>query len=220
MWTAARTADSGRADRLTPPIPREIVLRGRAVTSLIDSRPSPAHRVGEDFDSIGLQARLRAAGFPFLVILILPRPHMQIPPIEQFREDNSYEYGHIWFVDPEGVNFTLMLPDGEPVEVDGWWESRPHGPSYELALRVLPELELLKDKAVAFLARIVNFDALALDGEPYVNGVHCNAAHDKVIVELGWTDEVYVRFSVTFSWRPHPEVVYTALPVRMTFWNA
>ncbi|HEX6042561.1 hypothetical protein [Longimicrobium sp.] len=145
---------------------------------------------------------------------------MQIPLIEQFREFDSHEYGHVWGMDPEGADFTLMLPDGEPVEVDGWWESRPHPPSYELALRVLPELERLKDKAVAFLARIVNFDTLALDGEPYVSGLHCNARTDKVVVELGWTEETYVVFSVTFSWRPHPELVYTALPVRMAFWNA
>lgn len=145
---------------------------------------------------------------------------MQIPSIEQFREDNSHQYGHVWWADPQGAELTLMLPDGEPVEVDGWWESRPHPPSYELAMRVLPELELLKDKAVAFLARIVNFDTLALDGEPYVAAVHCNAHTEKVIVELGWTDETYVRFSVTFSWRAHPELTYTALPVRMAFWNA
>lgn len=145
---------------------------------------------------------------------------MQIPPVEQFREYSSHEYGHVWSVDPEGVDFTLMLPDGEPVQEDGGWESRPHQPSYELATRVLPEMESLKDAAVAFLARIVNFDTLALDGDPYVNAVHCDAKTDKVVVELGWTDETYVCFSVTFSWRPHPDLVYTALPIRMAFWNA
>jgi hypothetical protein len=145
---------------------------------------------------------------------------MQIPPIERFREESSHEYGHVWWTDPEGAHFTLMLPDGEPVQEDGGWESRPHEPSYQLAVRVLPEIESLKDAAVAFLARIVNFDTLALDGDPYVNAVHCNARTEKVIVELGWTEETYVRFSVTFNWRPHPELSHTALPVRMAFWNA
>ena len=145
---------------------------------------------------------------------------MQIPPIERFREESSYEYGHVWYADPQGVDYTLMLPDGEPQMEDGGWESRPHTPSYELASRVLPEVETLKEKAVAFLARIVNFDTLELEGEPYVSLIHCNAKTDKVILELGWTGETYVRFSVTFSWRPHPELTYTALPVRMAFWNA
>ena len=145
---------------------------------------------------------------------------MQIPPIEQFREDIAREYGHVWSVDPRGVDFTLMLPDGEPVEVDGWWESRPHGPSYELAASVLPTVESLKDQAVAFLARIVNFDTLALNGEPYVNGVHCNARTQDVVIELGWTEDVYVRFSVTFRWRLHPQLPHTVTPFRMAFWNA
>jgi hypothetical protein len=150
---------------------------------------------------------------------------MQIPPICQFREESSHEYGHVWWADPEGAAFTLMLPDGEPVMEDGGWESRPHEPSYQLAARVLPEVDALKERGVAFLARIVNFDTLALEGDPYVSAIRCDADagkvdQGKVVMELGWTDEVYVRFSVTFSWRPHPELSYTALPVRMAFWNA
>jgi hypothetical protein len=145
---------------------------------------------------------------------------MPIPPIEQFHEVDSYEYGSVWHVDPQGVDFTLMLPHGAPVHEDGGWESRPHGPSYELAASVLPQVESLKDQAVAFLARIVNFDTLALNGEPYVSGVHCDARKQNVVIELGWTEDVYVRFSVTFRWRLHPQLPHAVTPIRMAFWNA
>ena len=146
---------------------------------------------------------------------------MQIPPIEQFRQNAGVPDNPAWWSDPEGAAFTLELPDGEAVWEDGGWEGRPHEASYQMAMQVLPEVESLKEKAVAFLARIVDFEKLALDGEPYVIGVHCDARTQKVDVELAWTEEAYVRFGVTFSWRMnHPQLPDFVWPNRMAFWNA
>jgi hypothetical protein len=145
---------------------------------------------------------------------------MQIPPIENFREEHFAEYGNAWWADPDGADFTLMIPDGEPVPVEGDWDGRPHEASFQLAIQVLDDLDAMREHAVAFLARIVRFDALGLDGEPYVSGVHCNARTDTVVIELGWTNEAYVRFSVSFRWSVHPDGTRVVLPYRMAFWNA
>lgn len=145
---------------------------------------------------------------------------MQIPPIETFRQDTASLYGTTWDADPEGASFTLMLPDGEPVWDEGGWDARPHEPSYQMALAVVPEIDAVKDEALAFLERIVNFEALRMEGEPFVIGIHCNANTQKVIVELEWTKEVYCRFSVTFSWRMnHPQLPDFRTAVGMAFWG-
>ncbi len=145
---------------------------------------------------------------------------MQIPPIETFRQDTSSRYGTTWGADPEGASFTLMLPDGEPVWEEGGWEGRPHEPSYRMALAVVAEIDALKDEALAFLQRIVNFEALRMEGEPFVIGIHCNAEAQKVIVELEWTDEFYCTFSVTFSWRMnHAQLPDYRMAVGMAFFG-
>lgn len=143
---------------------------------------------------------------------------MQIPPIEKFRLDPPGRYGPTWEANPEGASFTLMLPDGEPVWEDGEWEARPHEPSYRMALAVVPEADALKGEALAFLERIVNFEALQMEGEPFVSGIHCNAKAQKVIVELEWTEEFYCTFSVTFSWRwNHAQLPDHRMAVGMAF---
>jgi hypothetical protein len=145
---------------------------------------------------------------------------MQIPPIEKFRQDPGSRYGPTWEADQEGASFTLMLPDGEPAWEDGGWDARPHEPSYRMALAVAPEADALKEEALAFLTRIVNFEALQMEGEPFVIGIHCNAKTQKVIVELEWTREFYCTFSVTFSWRMnHAQLPDYRTPVAMAFWG-
>jgi hypothetical protein len=145
---------------------------------------------------------------------------MQIPPIEEFRQDDRASYSTTWKADPEGADFTLMLPDGQPVWEDGGWDARPHEPSYQMALVVVQEADALKDEAVEFLAGIVNFEKLAMKGEPFVIGIHCDARTSKVIVELEWTKELYCRFSVTFSWRMnHPQLPDHRTAVGMAFWG-
>jgi hypothetical protein len=144
---------------------------------------------------------------------------MLIPLIERFRQDAG-RYGATWSADPEGADLTLMLPDGEPVWEDGGWDARPHEPSYQMALAVVQEVDGLKDEAVEFLARIVDFEKLAMEGEPFVIGIHCDARTGKVIVELEWTKELYCRFSVTFSWRMnHPQLPDHRTAVGMAFWG-
>lgn len=145
---------------------------------------------------------------------------MQIPPLEKFRQDTGGRYGTVWEAAPEGASFTLMLPDGEPVWEDGGWDARPHEPSYQMARAVAPEADALKEEALAFLVKIVNFDALRMEGEPFVSGIHCNAAAQKVIVELEWTEEFYCAFSVTFSWRMnHAQLPDFRMAVEMAFWG-
>lgn len=145
---------------------------------------------------------------------------MQIPPIDRFKQENTTDHGLVWWANPEGADFTLTLPDGETDWEEGG-EARPHVPSYQFAARVLGEVGSLQQKALEFLARIVSFEKLALDGEPYVIGLHCDSDREEVVVELAWTEDVYVRFSVTFHWRLHhaqlpPDFVW---PRRMSFWN-
>lgn len=144
-----------------------------------------------------------------------------IPPIEEFHHhDGGVAYGLPWSVDPKGADFTLTLPDGDPDEEQGEW--LPHRGSYEMALRVLPELESLKHQALQFLGKIVDFGKLALDGEPYVSHVTCDARAERVTVELAWTDELYVRLGVTFFWRDRNlgQMPHWCWPVEMSFRNA
>lgn len=145
---------------------------------------------------------------------------MQIPAIERFRQDNHAQYGSTWEADPEGADFTLMLPDGEPVWEDGGWEGRPHEPSYQMALAVVPDVDALREEALAFLDGIVAFEKLGMRGDPFVIGIHCNARTQRVVVELEWTKELYCRFSVTFSWRMnHPQLPDHRTPTGMAFWG-
>ena len=145
---------------------------------------------------------------------------MQIPPIEKFRQDDRASYSTTWEADPQDADFTLMLPDGEPVWEDGGWDARPHEPSYQMALVVVPEVDALKQESLEFLARIVDFEKLAMQGEPFVIGIHCDARTQKVIVELEWAKELYCRFSVTFSWRMnHPQLPDHRTAVGMAFWG-
>jgi hypothetical protein len=144
---------------------------------------------------------------------------MQIPPIESFRQDSRTPNGKTWDADPEGAAFTLKLPDGEPVWEEGGWDARPDEPSYQMALAVVPQADSLKDEALAFLAGIVDFGKLALEGEPFVIGILCDARTQRVIFEMEWTKELYCRFSVTFSWRMnHPQLPDHRSPVGMAFW--
>lgn len=145
---------------------------------------------------------------------------MQIPSIQKFRQETGSRYGTMWEADPEGASFTLMLPDGEPVWEDDGWDARPDEPSYRMALVVVPHADALQEEALAFLAGIVAFDKLGMQGEPFVIGIHCNAKTQTVIVELEWSEELYCRFSVTFSWRMnHPQLPDYRTAVGMAFWG-
>ena len=143
-----------------------------------------------------------------------------IPPIEEFHHQSGVAYGLPWSVDPQGAEFTLTLPDGDPEEENGEW--LPHRGSYEMALRVLPELGSLKERALHFLGRIVDFEKLSLDGDPYVTHVFCDARAERVTVELGWTDELSVRLGVTFFWRTRTldQMPDWCWPIEMSFRNA
>lgn len=126
----------------------------------------------------------------------------------------------MWAADPQGADFTLMLPDGEPVWEDGGWDAQPHEPSYQMAHVVVEEVDALKREAVAYLDGIVDFGKLAMKGEPFVIGIHCDARTQKVIVELEWTEEMYCSFSVTFSWRMnHAQLPDHRAAVGMAFWS-
>lgn len=144
---------------------------------------------------------------------------MQIPLIDRFRQDPESRYGVVWQADPEGASYTLMIPDGEPVWAEGGWDARPDEASYQMALAVAPDAEALQKEALAFLNGIVAFDTLKMDGQPFIIGIFCNAKTRQAIVELEWTDEVYCRFSVTFSLRVnHPQLPDNRTAVGMAFW--
>lgn len=122
---------------------------------------------------------------------------MQIPPIEDFRQQDGMAYGPSWWVDPRGADFTLSIPDG-----DEWGE--PHAPSYRIATSVLAELDEITGKAVEFLDRVVDFRKAGIAGEPYLIGVHCDARTEKVTIEMAWDTNIYAAWSVTFFWRDEP----------------
>lgn len=144
---------------------------------------------------------------------------MQIPPLGKFRQDPESRYGIVWQADPEGASYTLMVPDGEPAWSEGGWDARPDEASYQLALAVAPDADALQKEALAFLERIVAFDRLKMDGEPFIIGIVCDAKRQRAIVELEWTHDVYCRFSVTFSLRVnHPQLPDNRSAVGMAFW--
>jgi hypothetical protein len=128
---------------------------------------------------------------------------MQIPALDAFRKQSGPAYGLPWSVDPAGVDFTLTIPDGDPEDEDGEW--RPHEPSYRLALLVLSELEPLKQKAVDYLAGIVDAGKAGMTGESYVHQVICDARAETVTIEIVWDVNVYAVWSVTFFWREREE---------------
>ncbi len=126
---------------------------------------------------------------------------MQIPSIDDFRHDPGTEYGPPWSAPVEGTSFALTLPDGGAGDqVNGEW--RPHGASYEIALAALPQADSLREQALAFLARQVDFGKLGLQGEASVSRITCDGrGKQQVTVELAWPGRTDVRLGVTFSWR-------------------
>ncbi|HEU4557795.1 MAG TPA: hypothetical protein VFS20_08090 [Longimicrobium sp.] len=128
---------------------------------------------------------------------------MQIPALDEFRQESGTPPAMPWWVDVNDADFMLSIPDSWPEGEDGFGE--PHEPSYRLALIVLPELESLKRKAVEYLAQIVDFGKMGIAGDPYLVHVNCDARKETVIVEMAWESDIYALWSVTFFWRERPE---------------
>ncbi len=124
---------------------------------------------------------------------------MRIPTPDDFRQESGPVLLSPWYADLEGADCTLALPDGGEPEEDGEW--RPHRPSYQMAKDILPDLEWLRERALAFLDGILSLDGLKLDGEPFVIQLTCDARAQRVTVELEWTNELYLRFGVAFACR-------------------
>jgi hypothetical protein len=119
---------------------------------------------------------------------------MQIPALEDFQQHPGTAYGPSFWADPRGADFTLTIPEG-----DEMWT--PHEPSYQLALRALPELEAMTAKAVDYLGRFVDFARVGIAGEPYLNQVACDARAERVTLSMSWDSDIYSEWSFTFTWQ-------------------
>lgn len=122
---------------------------------------------------------------------------MQIPAFEDFRKSGGPTYGRPWHANPAGADFTLTIPDIDVLfEDDDAW--KPHPESYEMALRVLGELDEIKRKAAEYLAGIVDAERHWMRGESYFNHVDCDARTGQVRIAMTWEADFYVEWSVTF----------------------
>jgi hypothetical protein len=119
---------------------------------------------------------------------------IQIPALEAFQQHPGTAYGPPFWADPAGAGFTLTIPEG-----DEMWT--PHEPSYQLALRALPELQAMTEKAVDYLGRAVDFARVGIGGEPWITQVECDARAKRVTLSLAWGTNVHGEWSFTFSWQ-------------------
>lgn len=143
---------------------------------------------------------------------------MQIPALEDFRKTNGPTYGRPWSVDPAGADFTLTIPDIDVLfEDDDAW--KPHPESYQMALRVMEELDGIKRKAAEYLAAIVDAERHWMTGESYFNHVDCNARDERVTVAMSWEADIYAEWSVTFAWRAREDGTFEYRPIGMGFRN-
>ena len=131
---------------------------------------------------------------------------MQIPALDDFRRLPGPAYGRPWHANLPDADFTLLIPDGAeggeaPLEDDD--ARRPHEASYRMALRVLENLDELKQKAAEYLAGVVDADRHGMHGEVNVNEVACDARVERVTVSLVWETNLYAEWTVTFAWRRH-----------------
>jgi hypothetical protein len=125
---------------------------------------------------------------------------MQIPAIDDFRKVNGPTYGRPWHVNLADADFTLTIPDIDVLfEDDDAW--KPHPESYEMALRVLRELDGIKQKAAEYLAGIVDADRHWMRGESYFNQMDCDARTGQVRIAMTWEADIYAEWSVTLVWR-------------------
>jgi hypothetical protein len=122
---------------------------------------------------------------------------MQIPAIGEFRKEAGPVYGRPWSVDPAGAGFTLTIPPWQ-VLFDHEDDCQPDEPSYQLALQVIADLDVVRDKAVEYLAAIVDAGRWGMHGGTYFNHVACDAHARQVTVALSWENNVYAEWTVTF----------------------
>lgn len=143
---------------------------------------------------------------------------MQIPALEDFRKTNGPTYGRPWHVNPAGAGFTLLIPDIDVLfEDDDAW--KPHPESYEMAVRVMAELEGIKRKAAEYLAGIVDAERHWMRGEAYFNEVVCDARNERLTVAMSWDADIYAEWSVTFVCRERDGGVLEYHPFSMGFRN-
>ncbi|HEX2203328.1 MAG TPA: hypothetical protein VHG91_08520 [Longimicrobium sp.] len=121
-------------------------------------------------------------------------PEIRPPAMDDFQQPPGTWYGPDWEVDPDGAAYTLRIPDG-----DGDW--MPHAPSYEMAVRVLPELEWLKEKGIEYLGGKVDLDRAGYRGTVEIVDVHCDQRRQRITVEMEWESQLYGAWTVVFSWR-------------------
>lgn len=114
---------------------------------------------------------------------------MKIPAYEDFRKQNGTTYGRPWHVNLPDADFTLSIPDIDVLfEDDDAW--KPHPESYQMALRVLGELDGIKQKAAEYLAGIVDADRHWMRGESYFNHVDCDARSEQVRIAMTWEADI------------------------------
>jgi hypothetical protein len=144
---------------------------------------------------------------------------MQIPAFEDFRKGSGPTYGRSWHVDPTGADFTLVIPDADVLlEDDDAWQ--PHEASYRMALRVLENLDGLKQKAAEYLAGVVDAARHGMHGEVNFNNVLCDARAERVTVSMVWETNIYAEWTVTFAWLEHGDGrLREYRPVGMAFRN-
>ena len=122
---------------------------------------------------------------------------MQLPPLAGFRKETASVYGKPWSMYLKEHGFSLTLPPWS-ILLDDEDECAPHEESYRLALRVMDDLEVVREKAVRYLAQVVDPNRWGMHGAPYFNHVTCDAHENRVVVAMSWDSDIYSEWSVTF----------------------
>lgn len=125
---------------------------------------------------------------------------MQKPAFHDFIKERGATYGRPWHVNLSSEDLTVTVPDGGLLlEDDDAWQ--PDEASYRMAMRALDDLDVLKRKAAAYLADVVDPHRHGMHGESFVNHLACDARTERVTVALTWETNIYAEYSVTFAWR-------------------
>jgi hypothetical protein len=144
---------------------------------------------------------------------------IQIPALADFRKERKPVYGRPWHVDPAGADFTLTIPPWSEL-FDEEEDCAPHEESYQLALQVIVDLDVVRDKAVEYLAGVVDAKRWGMHGGTYFNHIVCDAWKKEVTVALSWDNNIYVEWTVTFTLRtPEGATSHEYQPYTMSYRN-
>jgi hypothetical protein len=144
---------------------------------------------------------------------------VQIPPLADFRKETELVYGNPWSVYLKEDGFSLTIPPWS-ILLDDEEDCAPHEESYQLALQVIADLDVVRDKAVEYLAGVVDAKRWGMHGGTYFSHIVCDAWKKEVTVALSWENNIYAEWTVTFTLRkPEGATTHEYRPYRMGYRN-